>query len=87
MMKKISRQGSIEVLLKIETMCEPLWQYAPGVTQFGDSLSRNPEDWDEARSHADLIDLPQTIADVFALAKQARQGDSERDDTEIFTNM
>ena len=56
----------LRMLLKIEGLVKPRWQFAPGNTQVGDGPSRNPEDRDAARGESEGKDhMPKTLTEAF----------------------
>ena len=59
----------LRMLLKIEGLVTPRWQFAPGNTQSGDGWSRNPPDRDLVRGEAeDKTHMPKTLGEAFAAA-------------------
>ena len=45
----------LRMLLKIEGLVIPTWQFQPGRAQVGDGFSRNPKDRDEARVGSEMF--------------------------------
>ena len=65
----------IGMLLKIEGMCRPRWQFTPGVSQGGDGPSRSPPDGDQAReAQEQRTSLPRTLAEAFTAMVTAVYG-------------
>jgi len=79
----------LRMLLKIEGLVRPRWVFAPGSTQFGDGLSRNPEDRETAREQAEgKQHMPKTLAEAFsACAGTTLVGKPIEDDTELYTQQ
>ena len=79
----------LRMLLKIEGLVKPRWVFAPGSTQCGDGISRNPPDRDEAREKSEgKAHMPSTLADAFSIAtRTSLEGQKLMDDTEQFTGQ
>ena len=77
----------LRMLLKIDGLVQPRWVFAPGVTQIGDGISRNPPDRDAARISAEEKDhMPKTLSEAFALVTGSDlAGKKMNDDTEAYT--
>ena len=78
----------LRMLLKIEGMCKPRWQFTPGVAQGGDGPSRSPPDRDQARdAQEQRTSLPRTLAEAFEIATNARLDGSIVDDADNITQQ
>ena len=76
------------MLLKIEGMCRPRWQFTPGIAQGGDGPSRSPPDRDQAReAQEQRTSLPRTLAEAFEIAANARLDGSMVDDADNVTQQ
>ena len=87
---KLSHPDKIlRMLLKLESLVRPKWFFAPGQSQFGDGLSRNPEDRDEVRGQSETKShLPATLAEAFAVVeKRGTKHHDLIDDAEAATQL
>ena len=78
----------LRMLLKVEGMVRPSWVFAPGATQFGDGLSRNPPDRGQVRDQAETKShMPKTLAEAFAICTGSSVSGDLENDTEEYTQQ
>ena len=78
----------LRMLLKVDYLVRAEWCFAPGKTQVGDGVSRNPPDRDQVRDECEQkTGLPKTLNDAFEAVSKSSLGGSMLDDADSIMQL